>query len=123
MASLSAVLAEVNSLPVTSRSVFTRIFSSFLGSLRFGHAKGTQPDPLENFSGGFFHGTTPATPGEEFSLAHNFGRVPYLAIPCLRLDTVGSSTAPLQVSRAADTKRIYFTSTLASAPVSVIVEG
>lgn len=123
MADLGFVLSEVKSLPEAERATFTRIFTTVLKEIRFGHPLGEQPDPSTNLGGGFFHGTTPATPGDEFSITHGFGRVPYLAIPILLLDTVGSSVVPLTVSRAADDKRLYFTSTIASAPVSLFVEG
>lgn len=100
-----------------------RIFRGFLRDIRFGHPTGEQPDPALNMGGAFFHGTTPATPGETFTIAHGFGRVPYLAVPVLMLDAVGSSTVSLTVAREADDKRVYFTSTEASAPISVFIEG
>lgn len=100
-----------------------RIFTALLTDLRFGHPKGAQPDPMKNFGGGFFHGMTPAVPGTEFTLPHGFGRVPYLAAPVLLLDAVGSSDGVFTVSRAADDKRIYLTSTVASQAVSFLVEG
>lgn len=122
MASLDQVESDVNSLPTDQRPAFRRIFTEILTQLRFGHPKGMQPDPALNFGGGFFHGTTAASAGDEFTIAHGFGRVPSLAIPILLLDTVGSSTVPLTVSRAADDKRLYFTSTETGVPVSVYVE-
>lgn len=123
MADLGYIRSEINSLPAELKPTFVRIFTALLKDLRFGHAKGEQPDPLLNFGGGFFHVTTAAVPGDEFTIPHGFGRTPYLAIPCLLLDVVGSSVGPLTVSRVADDKRIYLTSTETSLPVSVIVEG
>jgi hypothetical protein len=108
---------------VEQRATMLRIFRAFLKDIRFGHPTGDVPDPTLNMAGGFYHGTTPSTPGTEFTIAHGFGRVPYLAVPVLRLDAVGSSIVPLTVSRVADEKRLYFTSTVASAPVSLAVEG
>jgi hypothetical protein len=115
--------SEIKSLPVELRAKMLRIFRAFLKDIRFGHPTGDVPDPMVNMAGGFYHGTTPATPGNEFTIAHGFGRVPYLAVPVLRLDAVGSSLVSLTVSRAADDKRVYFTSTEASAPVSLAIEG
>lgn len=123
MADLGTIEQEINSLPAALRPALLRIFRSILKDIRFGHPNGTQPDPLLNLGGGFFHGVTPATPGDEFTIPHGFGRTPYLAFPILRLDAVGSSVVPLTVSRAADDKRIYLTSTIASTPVSLAVEG
>lgn len=123
MADLGFIESEIKSLPVELRPTFLRIFRALLKDIRFGHPIGDQPDPMVNMAGGFFHGTTPSTPGEEFSIAHGFGRTPYLALPVLRLDAVGSSVVSLTVARVADDKRIFLTSTVASAPFSLAVEG
>lgn len=123
MADLGTIEQEINSLPAAIRPTMLRIFRAFMKDMRFGHPKGEQPDPMTNFGGGFFHGTTPSTPGDEFTIAHGFGRTPYLAFPALRLDAVGSSVVPLTVSRVADDRRVYFTSTEADAPVTLIIEG
>ncbi len=123
MSDLGSVESEINSLPVELRPTFLRIFRSILKDMRFGHPNGSGTDPCLNFGAGFFHGTTPSSPGDEFTIAHGFGRTPYLASPVLLLDTVGSSMVPLTVSRVADDKRVYFTSTIADAPVSLVIEG
>lgn len=123
MADLGFIESELRGLPDTLRPALLRIFRALLRDIRFGHPLGEQPDPMTNLGGGFFHATTPAGAGTEFSIAHGFGRTPYLALPVLRLDAVGSSIVPLIVSRVADEKRVYFTSTVASAPVTLAVEG
>lgn len=123
MADLGLAESEINSLPVELRAPMRRLITMFLTDLRFGHPKGAQPDPMKNFGGGFFHTTTPASPGTEFTIPHGFGRVPYLAAPVLLLDAVGSSDGVFTVSRVADDKRIYLTSTVASKAVSFLVEG
>lgn len=123
MADASAVEAELNALPPQLKAIFIRVFRAFLKDIRFGHPLGEATDPMLNMSGGFLHGTTPTLPGDEFTIAHGFGRAPYWAVAGLRLDTVGSSIVPLTVSRAADNKRIYLTSTIGDAPISLAVEG
>lgn len=123
MANLGLVTQELNGLPANLRPVFLRIFQGILRSLRFGHPTGDDPDPSENFGGGFYSVTTHATPGSEFTIAHGFGRAPYLLIPVLPLDVVNAELVPLTVSRAADERRIYLTSSVASAPLTVYVEG
>lgn len=123
MSDLGFVEREIAALPPTMRPTFLRIFQAILKDLRFGHPKQEQPDPMVNFGGGFFTGTTAATPGDEFTIAHGFGRVPYLLLPVLPLDTVGAQIVPLEVTRVADEKRIYLTSTVASAPIVLAVEG
>lgn len=120
---LGFIESEIKSLPAELRPTFLRIFRIVAKDVRLGHPKGEQPDPALNMGGGFFHAVTPATPGDEFTIVHGFGRVPYLAVPILRLDAVGSSVVAVTVSRAADDKRLYFTSTEASIPVSFFVEG
>ena len=113
----------MNALPENIRPVVLRIFRSFLNDLRFGHPSTDEPETLANFGGAFLHATTPSTPGDTFSIAHGLGRTPYLAIPCLLLDTVGSSWGPLTVQRAADDRRIYLTSTEGDLSISLITEG
>lgn len=123
MASLSLVESEIAALPQELRPIFKRIFQALLKDLRFGHPTGDVPDPMTNFGGGFFHGTTHAAANTEFSLPHGFGRVPYLLFPVLPLDTVGARIVPLTVTRAADDKRVYLSSSVESAPVTVAIEG
>lgn len=115
--------AEIRSLPEALRPAMLRLFRALLRDLRFGHPSGDALDPAMNFGGAFLHGTTPAIVGTELTLPHSFGRTPYLAMPVLLLDAVGSRVVPLTVSRVADSKRIYVTSTIASAPISVYCEG
>lgn len=67
--------------------------------------------------------TTPATPDEEFSIVHNIGTVPYNLIPCLPLDGVGGMLVDLTVTRAADLQRVYLSSSVANAPITVFVEA
>ncbi len=120
MASLSGVEAELNRLPGDIRQPLRNAFTETLKRLRFGRGSG---QASENFAAGFLTGTTPSTPGDEFSLTHNFGVAPYLLIPVLPLDVVGSRLVPLTVSQAPDARRVYLTSTIAGAPITVYVEG
>ncbi len=123
MADLGRISSLINSFPVELRPPMLRLFQAFLKDLRFGHSTGSQPDPLMNFAGGFFQATTPHVAGTEFSIAHGFGRTPYLAVPCLPLDQVGASVVPLQVTRAADANRIYLSSTFADTAFTIMCEG
>lgn len=121
MADLGFVEREIASLPREMRPALTRIFQAVLKGLRIGHP--AQGEPSTNFSAAFYEFTTPATPGDTFTIAHQFGRAPYLAIPVLALDTVNAVVVPLTVQRAADEKRIYLTSSEASATGLLYVEG
>ncbi len=123
MADLGYLESEIKSLPEAIRPTMLRLFRAFVKDIRFGHPNGETTDPELNMAGAFLHATTPTVPGTEFSMPHKFGRTPYLALPVLRLDTVGVSLVSLTVSRAADDKRIYLTSTVGSAPICLAVEG
>jgi hypothetical protein len=103
------------------RKVLLSVFKYLLKDVRFGRAEDAEASV--NFGGGFFEGTTPATPNEEFSIEHSFGRPPYLLIPVLPLDAIGANIVPLQMERAADSRKIYLSSSVASANFVVYVEG
>lgn len=67
--------------------------------------------------------TTPATPSEEFSILHHLSTIPYNLIPCLPLDQIGAQLVELSVPRAADAMRVYLSSPVANAPITVFVEA
>jgi hypothetical protein len=115
--------SELNALPPDVRVVMVRVFRDFLRDLRFGHSTGTPPDPATNFGAGFFTATTPAVANTEFTITHTFGRAPYLALPVLRLDAIGSQIARLMVTRAADADFLYLSSPDVNVPVTLVVEG
>lgn len=123
MADLSSLLTKLGGLDPETKKVFTALLMELVPNLRFGHPKGEQPDPAKNFGGGFFQGTTAAIADTEFSIAHGFGRTPYLAIPVLPLDEVGSRLVDLTVTRAADDKRVYFSSPETDAAFTIYIEG
>ena len=72
----------------------------------------------ENFAWFAQESTTASVSGTEFSVVHGMESVPSRFIPSLKLDVVGEQLVPLRVSRAADTRRAYFTSTSTSAVFS-----
>jgi hypothetical protein len=124
MADLSSLLSKLSGLDAPIKKAFTSLFTELVPDIRFGHPTGDNAkDAAKNFGGGFFQGTTHATPNTEFSITHGFGRVPYLAIPVLPLDQVNSQIVPLKVTQAADNKRVYFSSSEASAAFTVFIEG
>ena len=103
-----------------TRRILNTIFEHVLGNLRFGEAE--HQTRAVNFQMYFQNSTTASTGGEEFSIAHGMAQTPHLAIPVLDLGSAGSQWVPLRVSRVADSKRVYFTSTSTSAPMSVLIE-
>lgn len=104
-----------------NRKILKAIFEYMLKDLRFGRS--IHQDPSKNFGGGFFKGTTDAVANTEFSIEHTFGRTPYLLIPVLPLDTVGARIVPLEVSKAADSSKVYLKSSETSKTVYVYIEG
>ena len=123
MADYGEIQTIINGFPENLRPKMLEFAKAVL-KMRFGHPTGTtSSEKLVNFSGAFLHGTTPATPGDEFTIAHDIGRAPYFGLIGLRFDAVGSSVVPLTVSRAADNHRVYLTSTEANAPVTLFAEG
>lgn len=121
MADLGYIQRELGSLPRDLRPTLQRIFQAILKDLRLGHP--ADATASTNFGAAFYEGTTPATPGETFTIRHQFGRAPYLLLPVLPLDTDGAQIVPMTVQRAADENRVYLTSTVANAPFIVLLEG
>lgn len=121
MANLGFLETKINALPKEIRAIVLDLFRSFIRDLRLGHP--TDGEAMENFGGAFYDVTTHATPGSEFTIPHGFGRTPYLLLPVLPLDVQGAQIVPLTVSRIADDKRVYLKSSIASAPITVGLEG
>lgn len=122
MADRGYVEALLASLPDGGmQKVFNTVFRYLLADIRFGRAEAGEPS--KNFGGGFFTATTPSTPNEEFSIAHSFGRPPYLLIPVLPLDQVGATIIPLRVERAADSSKVYLSSSETDQPIVIYLEG
>ena len=82
-----------------------------------------QPDRGANLRWFPLTAVTPSTPDEEFSILHGIGTIPYNLIPCLPLDAVNARLVDLTVTRAADIKRVYLSSSVADAPITVFVEA
>ena len=121
MASLGLIESKIQGLPTNIRPVVLEIFRAFLKDLRLGHPE--DQEPSENFGGHFYEGTTASVANVEFTIAHGFGRKPYLLLPVLPLDVAGAKLVPLKVERVADTKRIFLSSSVTSAPITVLLEG
>lgn len=103
------------------RRVFSAVFRYILKDIRLGRAE--DGEPSVNCGGGFFEFTTPAVANEEFAIEHSFGRPPYLLIPVLPLDQVGSTIIPLRVERAADSSKVYLSSSETGQPGFIYLEG
>ena len=120
MATPGYVESLVGNLEAPLRAALVRVFDYVLRNLRFGPV--TNQARTENFQGYYFTATTPAVANQEFSIAHGLGRVPYVLIPVLSLDSINQAIVPLAVSRAADASRLYLKSSATSTAIAVMVE-
>jgi hypothetical protein len=102
-----------------TKRVLTTIFEHVLGNFRFGVPE--HQTRAENAQLYFEESTTGASTSE-FSFTHGLETAPKLAIPCIDLNQPGSQTVNLEVTKVADTKRIYLKSTSTGARVMLLVE-
>lgn len=125
MAELGYVESELTGFPAAERPVHKRIWQHVLklSKMRFGRVNSEQAEVSQNMGGGLYTATTPSVANTEFSIAHNFDAAPYLIVPVLGLDQVGQKIVPLEVSRAADNRRVYLKSSETDAPIAVYIEG
>ena len=110
MANRGYVQSLINSLPDQYRVTFQAIFDEVMRQNRIGDS-----DKATNFAWFAVESTTHATANTEFSVPHGMASIPSRFIPSIRLDVVGAQLVPLKVSRAADVRRAYFTSSSTSA--------
>jgi hypothetical protein len=103
------------------QQILVKVFEYLLKEIRFGRA--IDGDASKNFGGGFFEGRTHEDADTEFSIEHSFGRKPYLAIQVLPLDEVNAEAVPLRITRAADSQRIYLSSSAEDVPFFLYLEG
>ncbi len=100
----------------------SNIFEHILANLREGVPE--HQARSENFQR-YWQKSTTASDTSEFSIQHGMvGVTPRYAIPCLDLNKPGAKTVPLEVSRAADGKRLYLKTSAGStsAPILLLVE-
>jgi hypothetical protein len=121
MATSAYTDALLGGVDAALRRALKAVFDYVLRNLRFGRPE--HQTPTENFQLYYVTGRTATVADTEFSIAHGLGQAPYLAIPVLDLQSVGASTVPLEVSRAADGVRIYLKSSEADAPITLLVEA
>ena len=120
MATSQYAEALLGGLPADIKRALTELFRYVLPNGRFGPVD--HQVKSESFQAYYVNSTTSSTVNDEFTIVHGLGRAPYLLVPVLPLDVVGAKTVRLEVTRAADSQRIYLKSPEASAPISVLVE-
>lgn len=121
MADAAYIKSLMGELDAKVKKAFTPIWDYLLANIRIGRPiDRTRSTNLQAY---FYTVTTPAVADKEFSVAHGLGTTPYLAMQVLPLDAVNATVVPLTVTRAADASRIYLSSSTASAPITLLVEG
>jgi hypothetical protein len=103
------------------KRVLTEAFRYALPNGRFGPVENQTKS--ESFQAYYMVSTTASDTGE-FSIVHGMGRVPYLAIPVLPVDSSGTVLPVLQTTRPADGQRLYFKAHAGSTglPFALLVE-
>lgn len=121
MANIGAIQYVTGKLSSDIRKALDDIFGYALKNWRFGRP-GDQV-ASENFKAVFLEATTHASADTEFSIEHGLETTPYLCIPVLNLSDVNCRIVDLKVTRAADDRRVYLSSSVTSAPIRLYVEG
>lgn len=122
MANIGDIRGLLGGIPdPTTRRILVEAFELVMGKggLTFG-----DPDHQRratNFRA-TYQAVTTATSTGEFSLVHGMESAPTVAIPVLDVGQPGAQLVSLQVTRAADSKRIYLTSPSTGARVTLLVE-
>lgn len=119
MAGIGSVESEFGSLPADQKRALVAAFRYVLRNLSFGAVE--HQKPATNFQAYYLTGTTSSNANTEFSIAHGLGSAPNVLIPVMDLGAIGAQLVPLQISRAADDKRIYLKSSSTSAAMAVLV--
>ena len=119
MASLGLIESLLGGLDAPTKRVFSEVARALVPNLRFGAVD--HQAKAENFNGFTITSTTAASTGE-FSIEHGLGRTPYRLMPVADLTSSRSGLVPLEVTRAADSRRLYLKSTSTGALFSCYVE-
>ena len=121
MANLGNLESLLGPLEDTIRRVLLQVLRALVPNQRFGPVE--HQTKSENFQAYYLTSTTAASTGTEFSILHGMGRIPYLAIPILPLDSTGLEIVRLRATRVADAQRVYLQAPdTTSALVALLVE-
>lgn len=119
MADIGAIKSYLGSLPADTKLALEQVFTYLLNNLSLGSVE--HQTRATNLQAYYLTGTTHADAQVEFSIAHGLQAAPNVLVPVVGLNAVGAQIVPLQVSRAADAKRIYLKSSSTSAAFAVLV--
>lgn len=125
MSDLGYVEAELQGLSEEKdKPILKRVFREILRMIAFGPVNVETGQAASTNHKGHLVGpiTMPAIANTEIAIPHRFASTPYLAIPILPNET-GAQIVPLTWTRAWDSRRIYLSSSVASARVFLYIEG
>lgn len=118
MADIGAIKTELAAFEGQQKAGLLNVFTYILNNWSFSASdRGKAGNNLLYY----VSGTTSSNANTEFSIAHGMESTPSVLIPVMKLNEVNSQIVPLQVSRAADGKRVYLKSSSTSAAFSVWV--
>ena len=121
MADLGYVKAQLNRVEDRNmHAALDAIFTHLLQNLRLGVPE--HQTRATNMQLYWMQSTTASDTGE-FSIAHGLPGTPHYAIPVLELDRPGAQVVQLEVTRAADMRRIYLKSSSPGVPITLLTEG
>lgn len=121
MANPEYVQSQLGGVESGLRRALMDVFRYVLGNLRIGRPS-TQTRS-ENLQAYFLSGRTAGIANEEFSIPHGLNSAPYLLVPVLDLQATNAELVPLKVTKAADTARVYLSSSAVDTPFTVLVEA
>lgn len=122
MADIGALRDMLKGIPdVTTRGIMIRFAEYLAGNLTFGAIDPDSPK-AKNFQSYHVTSTTAAASTSEFTIAHGMDRAPQIAFLTLDLSQPGAKIVPIEVTRAADSRRLYLRSTSTGCLVSFLVE-
>lgn len=119
MADIGGVKSFLGSLDKDTKLAMEQVFTYVLNNLSLGTVE--HQTRATNLQAYYLLSTTPSVANAEFSISHGLGGTPSVLVPVLPLNQIGAQIIPLRVSRAADDKRVYLTSSSTSAAIAVLV--
>ena len=119
MADRGGVIASLGSLPPEIKGPAIAAFDYVLPNLSLGAVE--HGERATNLQAVWLTGTTSTTANQEFSILHGLERTPTYAVPVLALGAVNTQTPVLNVPRAADDRRVYFSAASTGVAIAVLV--
>jgi hypothetical protein len=122
MADIGIIRGLCQGIPdATTRRILIECFEEAVGKTGMVYGDPDHQRKATNHRGYFEVSTTAASTGE-FSIQHGLSVAPTLAIPVLDVGQPGAQLVPIEITRAADDRRIYLKSTSTGARITLLVE-